>query len=78
MSTIVEIIIKNKNSYRIYNPSIDTIETNTTFLRVIFFDNFNIRAKKTLNIETVSAKELIFVLPRRIGGKKIIHAKAMK
>jgi hypothetical protein len=78
MSTIVEIIIKNKNSYRIYNPSIDTIETNTIFLRVIFFDNFNIRAKKTLNIETVSAKELIFVLPRRMGGKKIIHAKAMK
>ncbi|WP_230040782.1 hypothetical protein [Chryseobacterium sp. Bi04] len=56
----------------------DTIEISTKFLWVIFFDNFNSKAKKTLNIEIVSAKELIFVLPRRIGGKKIIHTKAIK
>ncbi|MCQ9636031.1 hypothetical protein MP478_15780 [Chryseobacterium sp. WG14] len=56
----------------------DTIEISTKFLWVIFFDNFNSKAKKTLNIEIVSANELIFVMPIRIGGKKIMHTKAIK
>ncbi|PTT33560.1 hypothetical protein DBR28_14615 [Chryseobacterium sp. HMWF028] len=78
MSTIVEIIIKNRNSNRMYSPSIDTIDRSNTFFVVIFWDNFSIKVKKTLKIDTVKANELIFVIPRRRGGKKMIQIKAKK
>lgn len=71
-------IIKNRNSNRRYSPAIENIEINITFFTVTFCDNFNTNAKKMLNTDSVRANELIFVAPKRIGGKKITHTKAKK
>jgi hypothetical protein len=71
-------IIKNRNSNRRYSPAIENIEINITLFAVTIRDNFNTNAKKMQNTDNVRANELIFVAPKRIGGKKIIHAKAKK